>query len=352
MVLADSGDRKRAQGPGGRGGRITALTLAVWVAATVPASAELIAPTTPQPARISADDERRAEAAYAEANEAYQRHDLEAALVAAERAFRLMPNASTALIMGFIHAEGNAHRSALASFLVARSLTPGEEELKWIRAGLKKASLAMTPGMGWLVVKTTPPGARVMAGDGHSFVAPLTVGLSAGAHELRVSAPGWEPTTHRLNVVAGEEHRATIELTQTVGGEAKTGPVGKTVQERVWHGEPDRSAPIAVFVSAGALAVGGGAFLIWAEGARRDMEKYASPSGDLSEETRKGRYFDAQTTKRTGETLMWTAWGLSAALAATGAVLWAAETDPQPAAVTTGVGPIKGGALILMGGRF
>jgi tetratricopeptide (TPR) repeat protein len=212
----------------------------------------LVVPKLPAESTVSAKDQKRAEIAYGKAYEAYGNGDTEGALKQANRAFKALPNASTALIRATILSAMNRTRKAFEAYLVAADLNPVPDELQLIDAGLAQTGAALTPPMGWTSFKTTPTGAKVALGEG-SFKAPRTVGLPAGQHYFNISAVGHVGTAGNVTVNAGRGSNLSFALAAAQRQEAvvRTSPV---VEARP---SPPRTTAAAVPSAAATKAAAG-----------------------------------------------------------------------------------------------
>jgi hypothetical protein len=188
-----------------------ALTLTLAIAAATPAAAEVLVPDLPETGRASDADRAEARAAYDAAGAAYAAGELDAALEAADRAWKALPNSSTALVRATILADLKRDRDAFEAYLQAADLAPTAEESEMISAGLAKHGPRASPAMGWVVVRSTPAGADATL-DGAPFRTPRTVGATGGKHELLVEASGYSAHAATLSVRAGRPTAAEARL--------------------------------------------------------------------------------------------------------------------------------------------
>ena len=99
---------------------------------------------------------------------------------------------------------------------------------------------AAAPQLGWLLVRTSPPGATVSVGDVDRGQAPLSLrDVPYGTHRVEIRAPGYEPQTHEVTVSAEATVAAvSVELAPDGGPEAAAAPPARA--------EPSTPPPPAV----------------------------------------------------------------------------------------------------------
>ena len=101
-------------------------------------------------------------------------------------------------------------------------------------------------GRGFLLVTSAPPGARVEIDGRDAGFAPLRRMVGAGAHRVRITAEGGEPSEHEVEVTAGEELSVTADAASEIDAPPPD-PVGPTRTEpSLWN-----------WLIGGALALGG-----------------------------------------------------------------------------------------------
>lgn len=217
-----------------------ALVALVGVALAPAARADVLLPDMPETGRATDSDRADARAAYEDATEAYGAGRLDDALDAADRAWKALPNASTALIRATILGDLKRDRDAFEAYLQAADLTPAPEETSLIDAGLAKHGPRVSPPMGWIVVRSTPAGADANL-DGHAFRTPRTVGISAGKHALELEADGYRPAQSTVTARSG---RATTSMTKLVTAPdgAATAPQHPDAVERETEAEAEAEA--------------------------------------------------------------------------------------------------------------
>ncbi len=192
--------------------RACALLLALAGVALAPGAwADVLLPELPETGRATDADRADARAAYEDATEAYGAGRLDDALEAADRAWRALPNASTALIRATILGDLQRDRDAFEAYLQAADLAPAPEETTLIDRGLAKHGPRVSPAMGWAVIRSTPPGADASL-DGYAFRTPRTVGVSAGKHQLELEADGFLPIQVAITARSGRATSSTTRL--------------------------------------------------------------------------------------------------------------------------------------------
>lgn len=325
-----------------------AAIAACWLVWAPLAHAEVVIPHIPRGVVVDAEQRAVAVAAYQRAAEAYEKLQLELALTEADRAYRVLPNASTALIRATILGEMGRHAAAFAACLQAADLEPTAEERQLIDAGLAQHGAAASPPFGWLRVASEPAKAQVLI-DGQPFDAPRTVGLSAGSHTLRVEAPGHVAEERQISVEAG------MGQAQTVALRALPTPAAPTVLQPA---EPPRSgrAGAWVLIGAGGAALVASAVLLASGQSRLDAHAaYASgqSGADLDDAERRAR---ADSALEQARRQSYAGYGvLTAALISAGLGTWIAVKGRPKAGegtVTVGASVRRGESIVMIGGGF
>ncbi len=312
--------------------RISCVALMLWVGFAPAASAaagpaarasSVLVPELPTRATPDAAALGEAKRAYEAANRRFGAGDLSGALGEAELAYRALPNASTALARATILAELDRPRDAFELLLVAADLDPTADERTLIEAGLSRQGAACAPPLHWVRLAVTAPRPAAVTVDGVAVAVPRTLGLTAGGHRLRASAPGalaldtvLDPTT------LGESHRAAFEL-RAVPASSDAPPPSAAVDAAA-PPQPNRLPGILGWSLVGGgvalLAVGGGMHA-WAAAAADDTERYAAPIPNLPEDTRRQRFEQANDDMKLRGTVAYVCYGLGGAAAVAGATL-------------------------------
>ncbi|GMV41678.1 MAG: hypothetical protein AMXMBFR64_33940 [Myxococcales bacterium] len=337
------GNRSGSRSPG------TALppTLALWVVcAVLPLRADaeptLIVPELPRMGPSSPEAVGLAEAAYARVEQYHGAGDLAGALAAADEAWAAVPNASTALLRATILAGQGRHAEVVAAALQAADLDPTFEEMALVEEHLRRSAAATVPPLGWARLQTTPAGATLTVG-GHRLTAPRTIALSEPI-EVVAEAPGHAPSTTRVTPRPGAEVSTLIALAQAPQ-EPRPAPVVA--------GKP---APPSPRVLEWTLIGAGGAMIAAAVGlhvaaldASEDAGRYAAPVTGMTDEERRSRWEDADSSMRAYGYSAYALYGVGAASAITGVALFFATGDDD-----TAVAPLAtpGGAGFVLSGCF
>ncbi len=78
--------------------------------------------------------------------------------------------------------------------------------------------IQLAPADGWLVVASTPGGARVMVGERYVGQTPLEAPVSPGvAHTVHLTKAGYEKSTRSIQVASAEKKAITVSLTPVMG---------------------------------------------------------------------------------------------------------------------------------------
>lgn len=271
-----------------------------------PPPATVVAPELPSTGVRSAEQKGRAVAAAHDAQQAYGQSRLTQALAHATRAYDDLPNASFALLRATILVELRRYDDAFAAFLVAADMAPTASEAKMIQAGLQEAGRRTRQPLGWVQVRTKPEGARVVV-NRRTVKAPRTVGLSAGWHDIAVTAPHHHPLQLRIQVEAGQGQQVKWGLRESVPldapvtsirpkrVEADALPAPTSAGGGVYVAQRrDTALPTALLVTGGVLIAGGVAAHVWALDARSEANRLASPVAGMTTPERARRHEEAQ----------------------------------------------------------
>ena len=292
----------------------------------------VILPALPAQTAVTEEAAALATAAYEEATVKHAASDLTGALDAANRAYAAVPNASTAVIRATLLGEIGRHRDAFEAYLVASELEPTDDERRLIDEGLAAHGAACVPPLGWARVQVSPAGTAVQL-SGTTVKPPRIVGLSAGSHDVRLAAKGYEEQMLSLDVRTGKETVAQFMLGRPVPKpEVVATPVSTTPPTAV-----EKSPPVVPWVLVGsgaAVALGGLGINLWALDAAATRDSYATPgAGGLSETERQTKYEAAQKDAETRAVVSYVMYGVGGATVVAGVVLLLLPEDDVPSAV-------------------
>jgi tetratricopeptide (TPR) repeat protein len=338
--------------------RASRRILVAWVLVALASGSAfaLVVPALPAETEVDAKDQRRAEVAYGKAYEAYGNGDTAGALKQANRAFKALPNASTALIRATILSAMNRTQKAFEAYLVAADLNPVPDELQLIDAGLAQTGTALSPPMGWTSFKTTPTGAKVGLGEG-SFKAPRTVGLPAGQHYFNISAAGHVGTSGTVTVSAGRGSNLSFALaaaqrqeavirtspTPAAAAPAAASPI-QPVRVATAQGLPEKSQALAYSMMSlgGAALLGGGVVL---SGVQSKVDEAQAPGNN------EAQYNDLLAEAQSSQMMAFVLMGVG--VGALGYGIYDMMSSPEGEATAqwkaTAVPTYGGGALVLSG---
>ena len=181
-----------------------------------------------------------------------------------------------------------------------------------------------------LIVRRVPSDAKITV-DQRPYAGPagaLKLTLKPGEHRVAVSAPGFTSWERRLTLTGG----TTRDLDVTLKAIETKAPAPVAPEE------PSRSLEWALIGSGAALVAAGVGLTVASLGQHNSAE-----DGDVTQRA-------ARDASELGTTLgisAWVAYGVGAALAITGGVLFSLDTDTQAAVI-----PLDDGALVSIGGRF
>ncbi len=322
------------------------------------ANAALVLPELPTSKNPSASDEKRAQGFYGKAYEAYGNGNAEQALSYADKAFRALPNASTALIRATILQGLENNVEAFKAYLIAADLNPVPEELQLIDQGLAATGASSTPAMGWVSFKTTPAGARVSLGEG-SFKAPRTVGLPAGQHFFNIQSPGFVGTQGNVSVSAGrgsnlsfalateQRQQAVVQTAPTpvAAAPAAVSPV-QPAQITTAQGLPQKSQALAYSMMSlgGAALLGGGVVL---SGVQSKVDEAQAPGNT------KQQYDDLLAEAQSSQVMAFVLMGVGAGALGYGIYDMMSSPEGEVTAQWNATAvPTYGGGAVVLSGRF
>ncbi|HEY6877109.1 MAG TPA: PEGA domain-containing protein [Polyangiales bacterium] len=204
-------------------------------------------------AEFSAERKRQAGEHFERGIELYSEGNLDAALVAFERAYELAPSYRVLFNLGQIQAERHQYAAALELF--EKYLADGDS---WISDERKEETneeiRKLRERVAELWVESDADGAQLFVDDKLVATLPLSenVLINPGLASLRVEKDGYRPATRSIKVTSGE--RLSVEI-----------PLGEPAQAPDTQGEgPVSSAPAAAasyrpfwLSSAAALVAGG-----------------------------------------------------------------------------------------------
>jgi hypothetical protein len=201
--------------------------------------------------------------------------------------------------------------------------------------GKSKMAVEMTPtasglqGGGRLTLKVSESDSVVTIDGQPRLDHALGIALPLGRHTVRVQRAGFFDVVRDVEVKAGDNLvDATLLPTPDYLGDY----VSRNRSQRTWS--------YVALAGGGALAAGGGAYLIWNQGPKDEAKKAfddyaasvrATPSGQCPDdacETTLGILTEDLEAKRQRDVYGWVAVGVGAVAIASGAVLFALADDP------------------------
>jgi hypothetical protein len=311
------------------------------------ARAEVLAPPLPQRAVSGEEGKREARKAYDKAVALVGRRRVKKALEPAKLAYAMLPNASTATLYAIILGEAGQTRQAFERALIARSLEPTGDERKLIDEYLARYGERL--GLGWAAVEVTPASAQVTIGD-VTFEGGRTIGLSAGRHAVKVTAPGYQERTVDATATAGALVPIIVALVAEAPAAPPEPPPGAT------PGAPDAiaapalpppagrgglgDAGLGLMIGGAVMVIGGIPATVWALGRAKDSEGPAAVLGDaqanpglvpdVEVSAARASYDAARDDIDTGNILAGVLYGVGGAALIAGVVLFLLD-DPVPA---------------------
>jgi hypothetical protein len=330
-----------------------------------------VLPSLPEQRPVTPAEQERANAAYERASVLFEEGNVSGAIQAAEETWKAMPNASTAMLRGFLLHHAGRACDALAAYLQAVDLDPQPEEQKRIDAELSTAGAACDPQLGWVRVSVRPEGASVTVA-GLSFVAPRTLALPQGLYPVGIVAEGHAELSTSVEVESGRKtlssHAlAELEPPPEVATVSPTGGDGVAVQgeqgvldgaeplppEQVVLNEASDASwrgwvPWTVLGVGVAAAAAGGGMTAWAADAADEANRYDSPMDGLTDAERKARYDEATSSVEARSLASYVLYGVGAAAIVTGVVLAAlpGDADETPVVVVPWGQPEGGGVAV------
>ena len=346
------------------------LVLAARPTSAVTPPGQVWVPPLPDPVVPTNENAAKAGKAYKLSVKRYERGDFKRSFKAADRMYKLLPNASTALYRAELFEDLNKPCDALAGFLVSFDLDPTEDEEPDIMAGLSRAGSACEGGFGWAQIEVNPPDAEVRI-SGQRVPTERTLGLMAGDQTVEISAPGYIRAQIVLPVAAGQRAAARFEL-KRVGAEATPmmpapGASGSPGDEEIGMptapplpanfprtykaAGPDHTVAWLLMGGGAALVAGGVAMHLWAVSTREESNDYARPRDNISEQERLPKYNELRDAAKTRSIMAYALYGGGAAALGTGVFLYLRE--PSSDASWAALAPVAlggGGGLVLSGG--
>jgi len=321
-------------------------------------------PDLPAVERTSPEQQAEAERAYDSCATLYEEGRIADALVAAELVYKLMPNASTALMRAQLLEAAGRPCAAFAALAVALDMDPSSSERIEIGGTLQTMGKACKPGAAWARIRVSPEAALVRI-SGREVPAGRTVVLRAGIHPVEVEAPGYARLRATLKADPGEEVPASFETERLGGaaapasgapGTAATGPPGPRVAAPAPVHEPaPRSTALPWLLTAGGAAAGaaGLGFNLWALDAASKANDLKDPQADLTLDERERRYGDEKDKATSRRTIAYVLYGAGGAALVAGVVWLLASGDGDvPAGWMPSVWVLEGGAGVSFGGSL
>ncbi|MCA9517625.1 MAG: PEGA domain-containing protein [Myxococcales bacterium] len=305
------------------------VLLALGLATPGHARAAALVPKLPPRAANAPGDADRAARAYDRAARAYEKKDLKTALSAANEAFEILPNASTALSRAVILERAGVAQGALESYLVAAELSPTDDERRLIEEGLARVGKTLSPPMTTVTIIAQPAGAAVEV-DGVPFLAPRLIAVDAGKHVVKATAPGYEPLSDTFVARPGRSDR--VELSLVPDATSSPLPTDDPLCVSARETSSGSAAPWIVTGAGVAVMALGVGFHLAAADAADDSKHFAKPGVDgLPEDVRLSLYRRAVGHAEDQRTVAYAAYGIGAAAVITGVILIALDDDDAPA---------------------
>lgn len=308
-------------------------------------------PTTENPTPEAIE---RAKASYNRAAEFYAEGKNKAALMEAKATFKVLPNASSALVLATIYVELEQPCAAFDIALLGLDLDPTPAESQSLDDLLKGQGKACGTGFGWMDLKVSPSSARVRIEE---TVIPIRrlIGVPAGAYTIELMADGYRSHTIKTQVNAGEPFEYRFDLEKIPAPvKVTTAPVLKpsaAVKEPPSNLRREGHGYQWALIGTGIAAIGVQAVLLsQAHTAADRAAALTAPTAEPSS-VRERRYNDE---KSKAETLQLTGWvvGSLGVTAATAGLIWL-FWDGSEAARAYIVPSVDGqGATMGFGGAF
>ncbi|MEZ4268685.1 MAG: hypothetical protein R3F39_20190 [Myxococcota bacterium] len=125
-----------------------------------------------------------------------------AAMKKADRAFTVDPNPELAMLRAGLHKVLDQPCDSVLNLLLAADMEPNATERGYIDKTMPEVTAKCDGQLGWIRIEADAPDALVTIA-GQEFVAPRTLAITAGQHQLTISAPGRKTQTQGVQVRAG-----------------------------------------------------------------------------------------------------------------------------------------------------
>lgn len=299
--------------------------------------AVVVVPELPELTQPNEADIAAAEQAVAETKTLFAQADWQGALLAAERAYKHLPNANMALRWAMVYAAAKEPARSFATYLLAYSLDPTTEERTRIEAGLTEQSQLCHPPMGWVRVDVEG-GAKVFV-NGQQTWSGRWIGLSVGQHMLHAEPHEQDDVISLpVDVKSGTRTEISIERERDV---PEPEPSTETVSVAD-TASPTIPETVPWIVLGSGLAVLGAAagIHVWSSEAAETRESLSKPVSGMAEDDRLSQFKAAHQDAEDRATAAYVLYGVGGAAALTGVVLLViSETDDEAAAVLPVVSP-------------
>ncbi|NUN16325.1 MAG: hypothetical protein HUU55_22075 [Myxococcales bacterium] len=303
-----------------------------------PNSAVVIIPELPEIKEITDADRAAAEQAAEDTKAKFAAADYQAAASAAQWAYHQLPNANMALRWAMILGAQNKHRDSFATYLLAYSLDPTDDERTRIEAGLAEQARLCDPPMGWVHIRSTPA-AKVMIGHQQTW-SQRWVGLSEGKHELVFEAKGYESQSTALQVTPGSAGSVDVVLKQPDADPPRNdvvppndSPIEATTAETAIPPIPE-FVPWTVLGTGVAIAAVGVGMHVWSREAAETRDSLSRPVEGMDDVDRVTHFLEAHNDAQDRATAAYVLYGVGGAAIATGVVLFFfPESETESAAL-------------------
>jgi hypothetical protein len=338
-----------------------------WSAACARAAIALAAATTllsPAPA-AAAPDESSPQTQYRQAHEAIAAKDWEEArrLLLDLWARAHTYDVGSSLVFVEYQLQHYARAATFAAFAI-QNAPPIERPEEIDR--LRKALAELKERVGTVTVVVNRPGADVLVDAEIVGTSPLASELyvDVGPHQIEARFPGGVPASERIDALAGEEYRVTLDLPPSAGETAAAAPAAAPVESAPPTAQPRPNyTPAIVAASVGGAALIGGVVSIIVsvnkrEDARNSLAELSGvnqcgPGSDPARADRCRRIAELADDSDTFRALGFIGFGAALAAGAVTYVLWPSSSSERVSAtVVPAVSSTGGGFLATVSGAF